>query len=317
MDDPDDNGTVSRTEQGRPDLSGVWQGPSGTPLERAAWGRPPAELRDALRRNRETIGAFGDSTGRGEFGTLRVGQHGAGLKRTAAMRLRGLDRARLERGEADSWFDRNTWERCISRGMPPAALPEAHADHWQIFQTASLLAIVGEALHETRFIWLDRDTAAGPSGWLGYSTGRWTGDTLTATTTRFRTETGEAGTLPADPIPGMHRGTGSDLTLTETWTAAGRDAIDYEITLDDPSVYTVPVRYRYRLRRAPAGTALYEYACHEGNRSMLGILRGARHDEQRARTASRIGVAARAWGGHPGVTAPARPFLPRERIPLR
>ena len=195
--------------------------------------------------------------------------------------------------------------------------PEAHADHWQIFQTASLLAIVGEALHETRFIWLDRDTAAGPSGWLGYSTGRWTGDTLTATTTRFRTETGEAGTLPADPIPGMHRGTGSDLTLAETWTAAGRDAIDYEITLDDPSVYTVPVRYRYRLRRAPAGTALYEYACHEGNRSMVGILRGARHDEQRARTASRIGVAARAWGGHPGVTAPARPFLPRERLPLR
>ena len=319
MDDPDDNGPVPRHRDGTVDLNGIWRGPSGTRLERATGEPPPADLAQAVARNTRIGAGFPGARGRARSGTLRVDAptRNGGMTRAAATRLRRIDRARLERGEADSWLDRNTWERCITRGMPPAALPEPHADHWQIFQTPDLIAILSEALHETRLVHLQPNDTEPPPGWLGHTTARWTGETLTATTTGFRTDGPEDTTGPSDPLPGAHRGTGHMLEIGEEWTPAGANAIDYTMTVNDPSVYTRPVRYAYRLRRSPPGTAIHEYACHEGNRSMSGMLRGGRQNERRSQLASRVQVASRAWTGHPAVAGPARAFLQQKRIPLK
>ena len=318
MDDPDDNGPTPRQKDGTADLSGIWRGPSGTPLERAS-GRPaPEALASAIAQTAQVSASFPGARGPSKAGTLRTDTTppDGGMTTEATARLRVMDQARLERGEADSWLDRNTWERCITRGMPPAALPEPHADHWQIFQTPDLIAILSEALHETRLVHLQPNDTEPPPGWLGHTTARWTGDTLTATTTGFRTDGPEDTTGPSDPLPGAHRGTGHMLEIGEEWTPAGANAIDYTMTVNDPSVYTRPVRYAYRLRRSPPGTAIHEYACHEGNRSMSGMLRGGRQNERRSQLASKVQVASRAWNGHPAVAGPARAFLQQERIPL-
>ena len=114
------------------------------------------------------------------------------------------------------------------------------------------------------------------------------------------------------PIRGQHRGSGAALRVVERLRASGRGAIEVAVEVLDQTVYVRPLVYGLTLRREAASSALYEYACDEGNRSgnrsMVGILRGVRADEQRALRASRAGVEVRAAAGPPGVSVRALPF---------
>ena len=303
---------VARDAAGRPDLTGLWAGP---PLVVAESSGPsahaPAAAREADRAAR-TSASFAAPGWRALLGPTVLRRRPSADVRlmhpAAAVRLRRRDAARRARGEADSWLDRNTWERCITRGLPPAALPEAHADRWFILQTPRVVAIVTEALHEHRIAVVGGRPAPVPAGWLGASTARWAGDVLILETDRFRHDLDGGDVAPASPIPAQHRGSGAGLRVVERLRASSRDRIEVEVEVLDPAVYLRPLVYGFTLRREPAASLLYESACHEGNRSMSGILAGGRVDELRSLQASRAGVDARAAAGHPGVIAPALPF---------
>ena len=300
---------------GRPDMTGLWAGPPGALMDVDTVDRPVGgPLAEALRVRGLTLTGFG---GRLTGVVLRRGAGGV-LRHPAVARERVRDRRRWLRGEADSWLDRNPWERCISRGLPPAALPAAQADRWLIVQTPGVVAVVAETLHELRVFYPSRSAPAvgPPGGWLGVSTARWTRGRLEVVTTGVAGERERGGVPPADPIPGVHPGPSAGLRLVETWRPRHRGRIDYLMRVDDPDTYRSPAVYGFTLRREPSGAAVHEYACHEGNRSLPLTLRGARADEAGAVFGSRVGVAERAWFGRPGSAGPRRAFDGSRVLPL-
>ena len=303
---------MPRTPKGRPDLTGLWAGPAGVMAEPyGPFWNADATAHDEERTAR-TSASFAEPGWRAFFGRTVLRRSPATDKRlmrpSGAVQLRRRDERRRARGEADSWLDRNTWERCITRSLPPAALPEAHADRWLVLQTPSLVTIVTEALHEHRIAPIGQQQQTPPRSWLGTSKAHWNGDTLVIETSGFREDLDGGEIAPASPIPGQHRGSGAHLQVIEKLRPAGKDRIEVEVEANDPTVYVRPLVYAFTLRREAADSTMYEYACHEGNRAMLGMLAGGRADEERSLAASRAGVDARAAAGHPGVAAPALPF---------
>ena len=136
------------------------------------------------------------------------------LRPEAIQRLIGRENSRAGRGEGDSWLDRNSWERCISRTLPIAMIPNVYNANYQIFQTPDHVAIVMEMIHETRIIPLDGrpHVADGIRQWLGDSRGRWEDDTLVVETTGFHNRLDGGDYQPSHIIQTTHRGPGGDLT---------------------------------------------------------------------------------------------------------
>ena len=138
------------------------------------------------------------------------------LRPAAIERLIDRENARAGRGEGDSWLDRNSWERCISRTLPIAMIPNVYNANYQIFQTPDHVAIVMEMIHETRIIPLDGrpHVADGIRQWLGDSRGRWEDDTLVVETTGFHNRLDGGDYQPSHIIQTTHLGTGGDLTAS-------------------------------------------------------------------------------------------------------
>lgn len=300
---------------GLPDLTGLWAGPPGAVMDvdTVPPPDPGSRLGAALAEKNRTLTGFWSG------GPPVVLRRDSGVKvlPSAALRERMRDRVRWRRGEADGPEDRNLWERCISRGLPLTALPAPQADRWLIVQTASVFVVLSETLHEFRVF--NPQGRAGsssvPGGRLGVSRARRVGGGgLEVVTTRIRGVRERGGPPAADPMPGAHPGPSASLEIVETWTPRHRDRIDYVMRVHDPKTYRRPVTYGFALRREPPGAALYEYACHEGNRSMELVLRGARADEAASLYGSRVGAAERAWFGRPGSAGPRRAF--DDSIPL-
>jgi hypothetical protein len=274
---------VPRTSWGHPDLQGVWDQTTGTPLERPAElkGRKFLTDQEALQREQARFSQFdqpGRAGGTGDYGSVwREGSKNA-LNRTSLIvdpddgrvppltpgaknAAEARSRARQARGEADSWFDRSLWERCITRGTP--RIPNNYNSNWHILQTPDHVMIVQEMIHETRIIPLDRRPRLGGNvrQWLGDSRGRWEGDTLVVETTNFNDEAEFRGFSLRNA------------RLTERFRRTAQDEIDYDFTIDDSSTYTRPWTVSLPMTR---GTQYFEYACHEGNYGLRNILSGAR-----------------------------------------
>jgi hypothetical protein len=134
------------------------------------------------------------------------------------------------------------------------------------------VAINQYRMHDMRIIPLDNrpHLPSQARAWVGDSRGRWEGNTLVVDTTNFNGKTG-------------FQGSSGNLHLIERYTRIGPDLIDYTATVEDPTVWTKPWTMRNPLRRDTEG--FYEYGCHEGNHSMVGILSGARADERKAAAA--------------------------------
>jgi hypothetical protein len=111
-------------------------------------------------------------------------------------------------------------------------------------------------------------------GYLGDSRGRWEGDTLVVDTTNFRSNVDETSYNCCG-------GASDNLSLVERFTLTGKDTIDYRYTVTDPTVFTRPWTVSVPMRRGNG--PMYEYACHEGNVGMAGILRGGRAEDRRAK----------------------------------
>ncbi len=177
--------------------------------------------------------------------------------------------ARRGRGAFDSWIDRPLQERCILyHGVPP--LPTGYNNNYEITQAPGIVAILHEEIHEVRLIPLDGRPHA-PSSirqWLGDSRGHWEGDTLVVETTNFRDDA--TFRFPADP---------ATLKVIERFRRVATDAIDYQFTVENPSLYSRPFTAVLPMR--PADGLIYEYACHEGNYAIVHVLQGHRAEEQR------------------------------------
>ena len=150
-------------------------------------------------------------------------------------------------------------------------------NYYQIVQTPTYVGINMEMRHDTRVIPIgDRPRLASNVGqWLGDPRGHWEGDTLVVESTNFRGDGGEGG----------RTGLSGSGRLTEKFTRINRNTLKYEVTVNDPEIYTTPWTATLFMKKSK--DQIYEYACHEGNEAMTGTLNGERVKEKRATAATK------------------------------
>ena len=161
--------------------------------------------------------------------------------------------------------DLNPALRCITPGVPRLGGRYGAGDYgyYEILQVPGYVVLFMEVLHEARIIPLDgrAHLSANVRTWTGDSLGHWEDNTLVVDTTNFSPQAN-------------FMGSGENLHLVERFTLVASDEIRYEISIDDPTTWTRPWAAMVRLRKT--NERLYEYACHEDNRPLEGILAGAR-----------------------------------------
>ncbi len=276
---------------GVPDLQGVWDHGTATPLERPDryTGREFLTAEEIAQANIEAT-TFATSERRTELSPQRdVGlaynqfwwDRGLSDGRTALIidpadgkiplrtpeaeaRAESRRAARRSRENSENPEDRNLWERCLSRGT--VRLGGAYNNNFQIFQTEEHVAILMEMVHEIRIIPLDSGTtqASAPRQWLGRSHGRWEGETLVVKSDHF------SGQAP-------WRGAGENLTLLERFSRPDANTLRYEVTFTDATTWQR--EWTAALDMPRTNGLLYEYACHERNYGMANLLLGARVQE--------------------------------------
>ena len=302
-------GTSPRTAWGDPDLQGVWDFSSNTPLNR------PEEFGDRLlltdeeaaERHQNRIAARDQQDNNparnGDTGTYnrfwtdnpretrqtslvvdppngRVPALTSAAQRRfdtlAAARVGVDDDAPTPGGFVEDLGPRGLFVRCLMGfNSGPPMKPQSYNQNVQIFQTPDHVVLLNEMVHSSRVVPLgDRAAIAGGiQQWLGSSRGRWEGDALVVTTTNFRDTV-----FDPDRQGGGHRPGGSGLVLEERFTRTADDTLTYEFTMTDPAWYTAP--WTARLTMARSDQPLYEFACHEGNYGLYNILAGALREEQ-------------------------------------
>jgi hypothetical protein len=316
-----DSSSVPNTPWGHPDLQGLWNNSTTTPLERLT-AEEQARSRAAQRAVREatdgTGAAFPDAGRPLEQPSLVIDPPDGRIpmmKPDAIQRLMAREEARQGRGEADSYLDRNSWERCISRTLPVAMIPNLYNNYYQIHQTRDYVVIQMEMIHEARIIPLDGRPHAPERirQWLGDSRGRWEGRTLVVETINFNDKLDGGDLQPSHVIQTGHRGSGKTLRLVERFTRINAETIDYRFTVEDPATFTRPYTVAIPMRKALDTDRMYEYACHEGNHAMVNILKAGRANEQAAMEGALLVSRQRIEAGHPGVREPAVPFVAAPR----
>jgi hypothetical protein len=185
---------------------------------------------------------------------------------TAATRARNAQRAANNGTFADSYEDRSLADRCIlGFNSGPPMISGAYNNNVQIVQTPGYVVILNEMVHNARIIPTDGRPHGTIPRWTGDSRGRWDGDTLVVETVNFKRETSLSGSSAA-----TH--------LVERFTRVDPKTVRYEFTVTDPTTYTRPWTAVMPLQAIDE--ILYEYACHEGNYALRGILAGARAQEK-------------------------------------
>jgi len=310
---------IPRTPDGKPDLQGVWANTNATPLERPAQLADIDELSDEqlaeFLAKRDALfdgggeAAFGDDVYNsiladaeehesydpttGNYNQFWVEER-AFEKRTSLIvdppngRKPPLTPEAQARAEAhaayvaahpaDSYTDRINSDRCITFGVPFIAA--GYNGYFQIAQTPDTVAIMQEMAHEVRVVPLDDTPPLDDSvqQWIGSSRGWWEGDELVVETKNFSTQS-------------TFFESSENLHLTERFRRLDADTLQWEIRVEDPTTWTAPWTMVINMHRSDA--PIFEYACHEGNIAMEGILAGARAEEEEAAAAA----AARTSGG--------------------
>jgi hypothetical protein len=178
----------------------------------------------------------------------------------------------------DNFETMSPWDRCITRG-PIGLLPAGYNNGYQIVQTPGYVVIVSEMIHEARIVPLDDRPRlpARVAGWTGDSRGRWEGNTLVVDTMNFHGK----GWITTHAGSGRLRGVphSEALRIVERFTRVDADTISYEVTVEDPHVFEKPWKVAMPLIRSD-DYQIFEYACHEGNKAIELIMRGARTVEK-------------------------------------
>ncbi len=306
---------VPRTADGWPDLQGVWLSNTATPLERPAAlaGRERltdeevATLQERANRifgNGRSAFAAGDAPFRAAFENIDTFDAPTSTSSSLGMVERAFDNRtsmvvdppdgripdeteaarQRQSAVADGWRyktgpeDFSTIHRCITTGVPRLGgnFGAGPYTYYQIVQTPTYVALVNEAFHDARLIPLDGrpHLPEGIRQWNGDSRGRWAGDTLVVETRNFSSSS-------------YFRGAAEGLHLVERFTRTAPDTITYSMTFTDPATWAAP--WTAEMLLEGMDEAIYEFACHEGNHSMIGMLGTARL-EDRAEAAANSGV---------------------------
>ena len=306
--------TASRTPWGAPDLQGLWNYNTLTPLERPSAHEGRASLTDE-----EAAAALEAAAERATQDEPRQDYNPFWSERNAVTHI-SADRPTslivdppngklppltpaAQKREA-TW--RATWQRPIrvpflidflfgtnpARGPEdfglstrclvsysggPPIMPGANNSHLQIFQTPDQVVLFTEMIHDARVVPLDGRPHLPPSipQWQGDARGRWEGDTLVVESTNFPSKRFSFNI-------GMIRavGSGETLHLTERFTRLDADTLQYEYTVDDPVTFTR--RFTAVQTMKASDGPPFEYACHEGNYAIPNALSGARAQERDA-----------------------------------
>ena len=293
--------SVPRMPDGKPDLHGVWDFGSVTPLQ-----RPPALAGKEFLTEEDVSALEGQAAGRvdrpprpGDPGSYNRfwfadGTKVVGTRRTSLIvdppdgqlpsyaaegtaRMAAREEARLRNAGPE---DRDVDERCIlGFNSGPPMLPGAYNNLVQLFQVPGYVAILNEMVHDVRLIPLDGRPPLSPQirQWMGDSRARWEGDTLVVETQNFM----DLGT--GHPAPNMEllEALGPDLDLVERFSRLDADTLLYQFTINDPTAWTKP--WSAEMTMTKTEDALYEYACHEGNYGLFNILAGAQAAERESR----------------------------------
>ena len=181
--------------------------------------------------------------------------------------------------------DFDTWDRCITRGMPSSMFPFRYNNGVQILQVPGYVILNMEMIHEARMIPVDGRPGISPAikEWMGESRGHWEGNTLVIVSTNFKagasmTNIGVMGSPQGNRMP-----TSEQMKITERLTRLNNDIILYEIKTEDPVVLTRPWTARFPLK-LDNKYEWWEYACHEGNRTIPDYVHTSR--AERAKEAS-------------------------------
>jgi hypothetical protein len=307
-----DRSATQRRADGRPNLEGVWDFRSITPLERpkelgtkewltaeeaaAAEKQALASAADQDRRTPGDVARAYNSfwmdaapKGKPRRTSIIVDPPDGRLPPTVtgAFHQKGSYGADWTTGERPVRYrggglyptgpeDRGLAERClVGFNAGPPLLPGGYNQNIQIFQNANHVVILHEMVHDARIVPLDGrpHLREGIRQWMGDGRGRWEGDTLVIESTNF---TDKILSFNDSSQSGM--GTGKTLHLTERFRRTDADTLEYSFTVNDPSTFTRPFTGILPLRKS--SEPLYEYACHEGNYAMKNMLAGARNKEE-------------------------------------
>ena len=290
---------VPRTPDGQPDIQGFWTNATYTPLERPAGVNKqyytPQELEAVLKK-----AAAGETaqTTPGTTADVHYDFSQFGLDRSQATFVRSLRTslivdppdgkvppfsaegkrrlaAREEEqkklgGRWDSAQSNQLDDRClIMAGPGPPMMDAAYNSNYHIVQSAGVVMILTEMIHDVRVIPLDGRPAPDPKvrQWMGVSRGRWDGDTLVIETTNFNGK---------NPF----RGSDENLKVIERLRRVADDTIEYAFTIEDPTMWDRPWSAESAFKKSVG--PIFEHACHEGNFGLYNTLVGARLEEQRA-----------------------------------
>ena len=295
-----DSWTHPRTAWGDPDLQGIWTNETITPFERPVESRGKPFLTEDEAAEIENRLAQRRSAGDGKSAAGSVGAYNqiwldAGTRflssrqtslvvdpsdgrvptRPSAEAKRDYNKAHA----TDSYKYMSVWDRCITRGVPGSIFPAGYNNAYQILQIPGYVVIVYEMIHDTRVIPLDGRPHVSPKIrlWMGDSRGRWEGDTLVIETTNFTNKGWIASNSASRRIKGIPQT--EALHVVERFRRVNADTINYDVTIEDPEIYTSPWKIAMPLTRSP-GYRMYEYACHEGNTAVELVLSGARAEEK-------------------------------------
>jgi hypothetical protein len=184
----------------------------------------------------------------------------------------------------DSPADFDSWDRCITRGMPVSMLPRNYNNGMRIMQSPGYVLIVLEMAHEVRIIPTNGPPPLDPSikEWMGEPRGHWEGNTLVVETTNFNgksdlTNSGVPGSPPLTPASESER-------ITERFTRTDSDTIEYQMRVADPDVIVSPFTVEYPMK-LDNKYQMYEYACHEGNEAIRGYIVNSRYERAHPKTA--------------------------------
>jgi hypothetical protein len=292
-----------KTAWGDPDVQGIWNNVTATPLQRsddlkdkaalsaqevAEFEQKAAEQRAANEAKPVGEQSVGSRTGystlvwfetgyklsEGRTSLLLQPQDGRLPALTpAAKKITEEQAAARKVSPADRPEDRGPYERCITRGLPGAMMPGFYNHNYQILQTPGFVVISVEMIHDARIIPMDGRAHVSSSikQWLGDARGHWEGNTLVVETTNLR---------DVDQRNVAVFGTTERGKVIERFTRLGPDVMDYQITVDDPAWYTAS--WTASIPMSKVEGPLYEYACHEGNYGLPNILSGHRQEEKEA-----------------------------------
>jgi hypothetical protein len=320
-----------RTPWGDPDLQGIWNNGTSTPLQRdprfgdreyltdqelaeakaqAASRLVPESVEET--RAAQAEGGIGTGTAfwfeisdpNGRTSLIYDPPDGRLPQTVAQYQAQQKERARLFREprlDKSMWERQGSWVRCITRGQPAAMNPVVYNNNYQIIKTPGYVVILQEMVHVSRIIPLDGRPHVDPAirMWEGDARGRWEGETLVVETTNFHPE--------SEPMDRQPHVSGQDYKVIQRFTRITDTEMDYRYTLDAPTVFTRPYSAAIPMTSRAAPERMQEYACVEGDNAVRltvnGLVRTFTDPEYAKRWRAEIAAdeaAAAARGGRRG-----------------